>query len=270
MNREKINKLIINIINGVTWEQAFNAMDREYSDLMIDILAEQEIEQYELLNNITIQSYNIQYELSNLDLEQEIELLSESVSKIYDKQLDTMKIALKFQDKNKESTKILAYKIKEWTGDKLLDRLKIYLNENIDVNKLHRRIESFAQKLIQISTSLSKFNANGFIVLNENFDNIFKIKDFCYTQNRLELKKLELELKNLISANKKEQYLKIFDYKEMIKKAKSEGYKEDRFNGDHMVLVHKDTNKIVVIPQHELGFGLMKVIQQQIKENKVA
>ena len=39
---------------------------------------------------------------------------------------------------------------------------------------------------------------------------------------------------------------------------------------DHIILTHEISERIVVIPTHELGYGLMIEIQKQIKTNKAA
>lgn len=76
-----------------------------------------------------------------------------------------------------------------------------------------------------------------------------------------------------IESNQKEEVAtstlsKIFDYKEMLTLAEDNGYVYTRSNGDHMILKHSKSNKIVVIPAHDLGYGLMKNIQKQINKNK--
>lgn len=60
---------------------------------------------------------------------------------------------------------------------------------------------------------------------------------------------------------------KIFNYKDMINKALDKGFEETRRKGSHIIFKHKITNKILVIPAHDLKYGLMCEIQKQIKEN---
>lgn len=64
----------------------------------------------------------------------------------------------------------------------------------------------------------------------------------------------------------KDRNMKIFDYKDMIKLAELNNYTLDRVCGDHMIYKNIESFKIVVIPAHALGFGLMKKIQKQITQ----
>lgn len=57
---------------------------------------------------------------------------------------------------------------------------------------------------------------------------------------------------------------KIFDYKEMESLAKDNGYEYKWSNGSHRIYENTQTNKIVVIPAHDLGLGLSIKIQKQI------
>ena len=81
--------------------------------------------------------------------------------------------------------------------------------------------------------------------------------------NRLRDKKQE-QIKH------KKKYRKIFDYKEMVRLAEKNNFEYVRSNGDHDIYMHKDTYKVVVIPQHNLGYGLMIDIQKQIQDRCVA
>ena len=55
----------------------------------------------------------------------------------------------------------------------------------------------------------------------------------------------------------------------MINLAEKHEYKQVRQSGDHIIMQHKKTNKIVPIPAHELKYGLMLQIQKQIETNKI-
>lgn len=87
-----------------------------------------------------------------------------------------------------------------------------------------------------------------------------EIKERIKQKSNLNIKKEEL---------KKEDFIKIFSYKEMTKLAQNNGYIQSRERGDHLIFKHKDSQKIVVIPAHELQYGLMISIQKQIKENVI-
>lgn len=66
---------------------------------------------------------------------------------------------------------------------------------------------------------------------------------------------------------KKIQYKKIFDYKEMQQLALNYGYEKVRTSGDHMMYKHTKTNKLVPIVGHEIQIGLSRTIQKQLYRN---
>jgi predicted RNA binding protein YcfA (HicA-like mRNA interferase family) len=78
----------------------------------------------------------------------------------------------------------------------------------------------------------------------------------------------ELKLIEQFKEKTKRDYFKIFDYKEMINLAEQNEYKQVRQSGDHIIMQHVKSNKIVPIPAHELKYGLMLQIQKQIETNK--
>lgn len=91
-----------------------------------------------------------------------------------------------------------------------------------------------------------------------------------YFTNKYENRKLD-ELRELENITiDKFQYRKIFDYKDMCKHAKENGFKHKRTTGDHMMFEHKKTKEVLPIPAHELGYGLMREIQKEIKEKSAA
>lgn len=93
--------------------------------------------------------------------------------------------------------------------------------------------------------------------------------DKLVTAKRIELSNIELN--DLSEVDKKKLELgKIFDYKDMIRLAEENGFIYDRTSGDHMIYKNEDTYRIVVIPAHTLGYGLMCKIQRQIQERSKA
>ena len=56
----------------------------------------------------------------------------------------------------------------------------------------------------------------------------------------------------------------------MIDLAEKNEYKQIRQTGEHIIMQHKKSNKIVPIPAHELKYGLMLQIQKQIEVNKIS
>ena len=77
-------------------------------------------------------------------------------------------------------------------------------------------------------------------------------------------------ISNITIIKEEQRYRKIFDYKEMLRLAQQNGYEHKRTSGDHLILQHKKSKNIIVIPAHQLGYGLMLEIQKQIRINKIA
>ena len=86
---------------------------------------------------------------------------------------------------------------------------------------------------------------------------------------KIELQKKIEDLKSKLVVDY-QRSKKIFSYKEMLRLAQQNGYNHKRTTGDHLILQHQESQKIIVIPAHSLGYGLMLEIQKQIKQNKIA
>ena len=87
------------------------------------------------------------------------------------------------------------------------------------------------------------------------------------------LEELKREYCNVIDKEESEEieeakeYIKMFDPKELMALAERNGYTLNRVTGDHYIYEHKTTHKIIVIPMHTIGKGLMLKIQKQIEAN---
>jgi predicted RNA binding protein YcfA (HicA-like mRNA interferase family) len=79
----------------------------------------------------------------------------------------------------------------------------------------------------------------------------------------------EKEIAYTTVENEKSSFKKIFNYRNMEKLAVDNNYNYKWTNGSHMIYEHDITNKIVVIPTHDLGLGLSIKIQKQIINNKL-
>lgn len=93
------------------------------------------------------------------------------------------------------------------------------------------------------------------------------VKDFTEKYENKKIDKLR-ELEKITI--EKCKYNKIFSYKKMKKLAESKGFKHKRTTGDHMMYEHIKTKQLIPIPAHDLGYGLMKEIQKEIREKSVA
>lgn len=283
MNRNKINELIEKIKENMTLTEYINFVDLELTDKFIDLIADLEINIYKYLEEIALLAYansdNIDLlENSLFDIDNKFEDFAlNNVSNINKNNNKIQKLMTKLSDMGSEYSKIISKSINDNT-ELLLDRLKIYSTEvtNLYLNKedaIYKRIMAFQLKLSKMADSLCTIDILAVKKQHENLkklDNILKRIDIerDYLKNKIEKNNLELELlkKNIKKDNKKQ---KIFDYKELNSLAESKGYTYRNYNGDHKVYIHQNSNKIVVIPQHTIGYGLSMEIQEQIKINAI-
>ncbi|AQS09658.1 YcfA-like protein [Clostridium saccharobutylicum] len=275
MNRNKIEKLIAGLTKGITWIERFNQLDKEYTDKVIDVIAQQEAFRYKTLDKFYVNVYALQSEIDNTDIENlNIKDLVTKISKWVDTNTKQSKEYVDLMKEIYGNFKKSGAKIQSFY-DEVEDRMTAYMNEYTDFDMLYKRLQTLSQKFIHMAISL-KMNClghDGQII--ETTSELLKLNkiakeksDEFISKNDEQIQKIMKELKE----NKKNnQYKKIFDYKEMVDLAKSEGYKETgRYNGDHMIMIYPNTNKILVIPQKTLGYGLMLSIQKQIESNKAA
>lgn len=273
MKRNTINELIEKIKENMTLTEYINFVDAELTNNFIDFIAEKEVQIQDNLEKIALIAYengeNIDKfeeviweieDINNFNIDLEIKNINEKneESNIY---FDNIKLI------TSGYTKVIAEEIKK-DADLFLERISIYNREfsNINIDSIHKRLLTFQNKLIQVADSFSRINCN---ILNKHFQNLSRMKSLLKIlekRYRMESKELLKKIKKFKRDNKKQ---KIFDYKELNSLAESKGYIYRNYNGDHKVYIHKDSNKIVVIPQHKIGYGLSMEIQEQIKFNAI-
>lgn len=130
-------------------------------------------------------------------------------------------------------------------------------------------MDTFTKKLINMTICLEITDMDNEGVFKDVYYDLMSIKKIIETRNNEYDEEQERLLMQLKESQKKD-YFKIFDYKEMIDLAEKNEYKQVRQSGDHIIMQHKKSNKIVPIPAHELKYGLMLQIQKQIHANKVS
>lgn len=272
MNREKINKLIAELTKDITWIERFNELDYEYTDKVIDIIAEHELYRYEVLDKLYQDAYNLKSEIDSADIENmtadeltkrigEWLKISAEQQKQYGKLMKDI-----YSNFKKSGAKIQSF------YDEVEDRMTAYIDRNTDFNKFYKRIHTLAQKFIHMAVGLqmNMLGHDGTIV--KTFEQLIELKEIAKKKiaNETDEQVAEL-LKNFKSKHKDRKYKKIFDYKDMIREAQNNGYEKYRQGAtDHIVLKHMESQKCVVVPAHSLKFGLMIQIQKQIQANKVA
>ena len=260
MNRKKINDILEPIYKR-GWKTVFNDIDKIYTDKVLDIASEFEILRQDSFSNIIVEGYNLNYEMlinkNNIDADTLFEYLNRNNELVqeYNNLLEKMNKQLII-----ECDKIRAF------DDEIEDIVLPYTRYVSDAEELFIRLGVLKAKFFNmlISFDFNKIGEDNYI-LKENVTLIRqlrrKILDKIFDESNFD------EQNN--NNQKEKNYDKIFDYKQMNKLAESNNYKFARFKGDHKIYVHSQTNKIVVIPQHDLKYGIMCGLQRQIKLNAI-
>ncbi|NRY59870.1 type II toxin-antitoxin system HicA family toxin [Clostridium beijerinckii] len=272
MNREKINQLIAELKKDTNWIERFNQLDKEYTDKVIDIIANHELYRYEVLDKLYQGAYILKSEIDSADIENmtadelttkigEWLKINAEQGKQYGKLMKDI-----YNHFKKSGTKIQSF------YDEVEDRMTAYIDRNTNFDKFYKRIHTLSQKFIHMAVGLqmNMLGHDGTIV--KTFEQLIELKEIAKKKiaNETDEQVTEL-LKNFKSKHKDRKYKKIFDYKDMIKEAQSNGYEKYRQGAtDHIILKHPNSNKCVTIPAKKLKFGLMMQIQKQIQDNKVA
>nr|WP_321026989.1 type II toxin-antitoxin system HicA family toxin [Clostridium neonatale]DAW05994.1 MAG TPA: HICA protein [Caudoviricetes sp.] len=273
MNRNKINELIAKFKKNMNLQEYINFVDVDITNSFIDLIADNEVQIQDNLEKIAL----IAYENS-----ENIDKFEEVIWEIED--INNFNIDLEIKNinqKNEESsiyfnniklitngyTKVIAEEIKK-DADLFLERISIYNREfsNINIDSIFKRVLTFQNKLIQIADSFCRINCNILNKHSENLSRMGSLLKILEKRYRIESKELLKKIKEFKRDNKKQ---KIFNYKELNSLAEKNGYIYRNYNGDHKIYIHQKSNKIVVIPQHTIGYGLSMEIQNQIKINAI-
>ena len=256
----------------MNWIIKFNQLEKENTDKVIDIIAKFDKYKFDLLDNVYTKAYNLKYSIGKLidklnanaivgeQLREELERLVKAYIQIqddYDNVMAEMKKYIYVCGSEAAELKCTMIKI-----------VSLYITTRKDALMFDKRMGVFTKKLIDMSFIFDMGSLGESEILQEVYWDIMAIKDIINTRNKEYDERIEL-LEQL-KRNQKKDYFKIFDYKEMIGLAEKHEYKQVRQSGDHIIMQHKKTNKIVPIPAHELKYGLMLQIQKQIQTNKIS
>lgn len=254
---KKVNKLNLKEGKKVSWKKAFsNAMDEIKDELYNQcskVYSVNEAMFSEIYEKVT-ENYNI------TTIESVEDLKSDKFSKL------VINIMLSHKDKIKECLEE-AYEFTHRAPIIIMDTVFTTSTgmEERELNLFKKRctlahkaivsqIEYFLQETVQ------QFSSN----MEDYLDSLMTSLEFLDDLNNNKIKENEEDITN-DSCNL--TYKKIFSYKEMEKLALSNNYVYKWSNGSHNVYEHAHSNKIVVIPAHELGLGLSIKIQKQILSN---
>lgn len=265
MNRNKISLLIKRLLKSMTFAEKLSMYEKETLDYTFDIMGKYEMAKANLLNDAYNKCCILLYNLKNIDLmgNSSLDLASiinnyiiefNEIGTEFNKCIDNIIIKYQSIDSDVHNIQI-----------KLFNQMSLYAKCKKDHQLLAARMIKFNKTTNNIYNTLDKSCKYEYYIIKEiksEIESLQKYTDEKYAKEYAEpiIESNKIERKNLI---------KIFDYKEMVRLAQENNYRQIRCTGDHLIMIHNESNKIVVIPAHELGYGLMIKIQHQIENNKL-
>ena len=275
MNRNKIDQLIFLEICGSSWRNKYNLLDERYTDKVLDLIADHLKYKDDLLDQDFVEMYAIKHVMDNLDLD------NLSAVEIKDKAIDCISRLNKVMNNLeghkktlKKATYCMLRKVKTYQ-DEMYDLVAptLILESNGNCNsidkegeKLFKRGSVFSKKMQAMIMSLGGTEFCDLSILKDISSEIDMLLDLA--MNKMEASKI-VKVKEELKKNKN-NYSKIFNPKDMVKFCEQFGFISRRNNGDHIILIHKNSNKGVVVPNHSLGFSLQREIQKQVRVNSIA
>lgn len=264
MNREKIRQMFLKNIEIKSWKVRFNELDSIYTDKILDYICDFERFKEHLLYDYYLKLYQLKDDIEKEKSFNEMlpEELSNSLSK-FKSRFDS--IMEEFLD-NKH---ILVDKLEElfFKTYGAIDEIKQYFHKVVNLKDTIYFQKRFNAFIAKIKAMLQSFNITTYFdtELLESIVAIFNDKVSSVDIQHYAHVLLTSETSN---SHRHISYHKIFNPKDMIKLAAEHEYEVARQSGDHIIMIHKTTKKIVPIPYHDLGYGLMIQIQKQIHQNK--
>ena len=270
MNKEKLQKLILQKRLEKTWQNAYKEISLEGEEKSLDYICEHIEFKEKLLNDLYVKSYQLQHELLNIDImnieiDEGLDTLRDFMDKFEPIEKEYYENVEKVKDNLLYST---CSKIRE-LGDRVLKLSAFHVTNYQDKMLLIKKSLDFKKKMANMTTS---FNYDDLLEGDEIFRFIRRdTQDVFRLLTKRKIKQSKESIKEFEKIKRERQkYSKIFDYKEMCRYAIQEGYELCRQGAtDHQIYKFVESGRIVVIPTHSLGYGLMKSIKKQIKENKV-
>lgn len=259
MNRKKINNILEELYK-TQWQVVFNQQDNIYTERVIDMASDYEIFRQKLFEQLIVDSYDLNHKINNemgkIDGDTLVKYIDQNNS-----------YTEKWRELREETTKELYRRCSIVRGfyDEIEDIVLPFCKYLEDTNSLFKRLNHWKTKVFGtfLALDMNKIaEENG--ILSKNAKLLMKEKARIIG----DLTALKEQSEGQITPQPKANEIKrIFNYKEMNKLAETSGYELSRFNGDHKVYIHKESNKIIVIPQHDLKYGIMCSIQKQIINN---
>lgn len=256
----------------MNWIIKFNQLEKENTDKTLDILAKYDKYKYDLLDDVYIKAHTLKYSIGNLIDKLNVhaivgEPLKEEVEKLVKDYIQMKDDYENIKDKMKEYMYVCGSEAAQLKST-MIQIISKFIRTQKDALMFDRRMDVFTKKLINMYLEFDMGSMGEIEILQEVYWDLMTIKDIIDTRNKEYDERVELLEK--LKQRQKKDYLKIFYYKEMIDLAQEHDYKQVRQSGDHIIMQHNKTNKIVPIPAHELKYGLMLQIQKQIHANKAS
>ncbi|WP_297422142.1 type II toxin-antitoxin system HicA family toxin [Clostridium sp.] len=264
MNRDKINKLLMQLTSNSNWRSKFNELEDKLLTKSLDRLVEHiELKEREL-DKPAVDIFNLQEEIDDF-CDYDVFELSKKIIGWQDKYKIIAKEFNEALDKIQESSDLVYKDIKKFQ-EQFDNELRLYTStaDDIDANTLYARVILSDKRLKGIIRAL-KFNQ---IEIMSDFN---LLCDDLVTINKIVIKKFERhnakmdELRKQIKKQEREKYKKLFHYKDLVKLAIKQGFEYIRSNGDHLIYCNKQSQNIAIIPAHSsMKYGTMMNVQKMI------
>lgn len=267
MNRNKIDKLIAEIIDNIGWEKAFNQLEDRLLTKSLDKLVEHvELKEKEL-DKPSVDIFILQekldtaFDLDLFELVKSLNIWQDEYSKLY-------KIFNEALAKIKANAKETCKAIEEFKLE-FDNELRLYTStsDNINANTLYARVIISEKRMEAIFKAL---NVNRIEIQQEYnllCDDLLTISRLVERKYKRHNVKMDV-LRKQIKKQEREKYKKIFNYKDLVRLAIKQGFEYDRTSGDHLIYYNKQSKNIAVIPAHtEMKYGTMMSVQKMIFAN---
>lgn len=268
MNREKINKIIAEIITNIGWEKAFNTLEDKLLSKSLDKLVDYVNLKERELDKPAVDIFNLQEKVDDaFDLD-----LFELVEQLPIWQDEYLKASESFQEslaKIKTSARETCKAIEEFKLE-FDNELRLYTStsDNINFNILYARVCLSDKRLQAIIKALKVDN----IAIQNDYDllcsDLLSLSRFTERKYKRHNQKME-ELRKQLKKQKREKYKKLFHYKDLVKLAIQQGFEYIRSNGDHLIYRNKNQD-IAIIPAHtQMKYSTMLSVQKMIYAREV-
>jgi len=253
-----------------SWVKVFNELEKEKQYEILSFIYNLEKFREEKLNDVVVEIYTLSQEaddveifnLNTLELMEKVDYLHHNFNNMilkYNDRIKDIDIETDFIiDKVNEVITIMGKQAVNFVNGNITK-----YTYNINATLVKNRLFLFRKRAINMM--------NEFLNKDRTLENeIDYARDTISSIKRIALKRVKNEcasLENSIKEDKKKS--KIFNYKEMNRLAKLKGYVTDHCTGDHLILVHMESRKAIVVPQKKLGKGLSFAIQKQMKTNSI-